>query len=202
VSLTPDEVAHKEFTVTLRGFDQAEVIDFLQTVAADYRRVLEESESFSSGKSIGTSRPLGRLVPGIDASSDDFQAVGDQISEVLRSAAQAAATIRAQARQEAEDMIVAAGERADQLRDDVVAEHARIDAELNERRRVAEEQAAAVIEAADREASAMIARARAHFDELAQGERDIAERLRTAVSAIDAVLADVKADSPETLVAP
>jgi DivIVA domain-containing protein len=47
--LTPDEIELKTFPVTLRGFDQVEVTQFLETVAAELRVTLERAAALEAG---------------------------------------------------------------------------------------------------------------------------------------------------------
>ena len=194
MSLTPEEVESREFSITLRGFDQSEVIAFLQSVAADYRRALEAVEN--AGADTGRmdrdrARPLGRLVPGMGAATDDFQTVGEKIADVLRSASDAAVGIRQQARQEAEDMIAAAAERADESEAAAKLHRDAMEAEIAELRHRAEEDAATVLAAAQQQAQAMLADAQRQHQELADAEADIKRRLQQALGAVDSVLRNI-----------
>jgi cell division initiation protein len=201
LSLTPEEVESREFSVTLRGFDQAEVIAFLQSVAADYRRALELLSGAGGGEAGGIdrdrARPLGRLVPGMGPAADDFQAVGDKVAEVLRAASEAAVGIRQQARQEAEDLIAAAVERADESEAAAKLYRENMEAELGDLRRQAEGEAATVLADAQREAQRLLDEAHRQHQQLAEAEADIRQRLEHALGAVDAVLQNVSEQTGE-----
>ena len=86
MSLTPDQIADKEFLVGLRGYDQDEVRSFLRTVAEAFR-------------SAGTP-DAAPAAPAAPAGGTDWANLGDEIAAVLRTAHEQAATLRSDAEKE------------------------------------------------------------------------------------------------------
>jgi DivIVA domain-containing protein len=85
MSLTPEEIAEKEFLVGLRGYDKDEVRAFLNQVA----------QAFAAAS--GGSAPAAAAAPAAASGGTDWSNVGDEIAAVLRTAHEQAATLRADA---------------------------------------------------------------------------------------------------------
>ncbi|MFN2524888.1 MAG: DivIVA domain-containing protein [Actinomycetota bacterium] len=106
MALTPEEIANKQFTVVLRGYEKAEVDAFLSEVAKEI-----------------TERPAGEAgagapaaAPAVTAGPPSFDALGQEVSAVLEAAKSAAENMRSEAQAEAEETRRSAAEVADRLR--------------------------------------------------------------------------------------
>ena len=135
--MNPQEIQGREFLVGIRGYDRDEVDAFLAQLAEEHGRVLAELEALRAATPEET---------------DPLEELGANVTAVLRSANEAAATITA----EAEELLELARREADELRAATHAEAERIVAEAQERARAAEaageargrERAAEAVEAA------------------------------------------------------
>lgn len=87
VALSPQDIEHRTFLTTLRGYDKDEVAAFLRRVAADYRDATEGS---------GRGRPGG-------ANDPPRPSVGERVAAILEAAHATAAGIVAAARRTAAD---------------------------------------------------------------------------------------------------
>ncbi|QXC59522.1 DivIVA domain-containing protein [Aquihabitans sp. G128] len=93
MSLTPDQIAEKEFLVGLRGYDKDEVRSFLTTVADALRAA-------SAPAGDGSAAPAEPAAPAPAAAGTDWANLGDEIAAVLRTAHEQAATLRSDAETE------------------------------------------------------------------------------------------------------
>src|SRR4051812_6122825 len=103
--MEPQEIEGRDFFVGLRGYDRDEVDQFLAQVAADHRAVLDELESLRSGAEV--------------SNRDPFEALGANVTAILRTANESASTITAEAQQRAEAVRQQADEYADKVRREV-----------------------------------------------------------------------------------
>jgi DivIVA domain-containing protein len=99
--ISPDQVAGKEFVVTLRGYDKTEVDGFLREVADDYRTALDAGNA--NADAVLEVQVL-------------RQAAADAADELMRQAEAQAAELRAQAEAQADLLRTSALAHAEQLR--------------------------------------------------------------------------------------
>ena len=99
--MDPQEIEAKEFFVALRGYDRDEVDAYLREIAEEHRRVLDELET--------------RAAPTAE-DEDPFEHLGANITNVLRTARDSAASIVADAERDAEELALAAQIDADNIR--------------------------------------------------------------------------------------
>lgn len=96
--LSPQDIEHKDFLVTLRGYDKDEVKAFLKTLAADYARALDGGADPPSAESA-------------------YQAWGQEMADLLQQATKAAERITATATEEAALLRAKAENEAARLRE-------------------------------------------------------------------------------------
>lgn len=87
--VAPDEVVGRSFSVVRRGYDQAEVDEFLRAVAADYETAVAKIEH-AAGEAL------------------DPERIGKEIKDILLAAHNAAERVKTNAREEAEKLVRAA----------------------------------------------------------------------------------------------
>jgi cell division initiation protein len=97
VTLTPEEIEAKEFVVSLRGYDQADVHAFLRQVASDYRELTVEVDAL-------------RRRGGVASASID--GLMERLNAVLRTATDEATAILANAERQAAEIRDAATREA------------------------------------------------------------------------------------------
>lgn len=176
VLLGAEEVATKEFRVTLRGFSQHDVRSFLAQVAAELAAA-KERERLQRERLEAAEARSSRL-----PSEDDLEAaLGQEASKVLHAAREAAAEIRARAEEQVERLVREAsgeGNRAQQEAESILArrteEAERVAGEiLAEARRQAEDE----VESAKAQGREMLAEAQAVRERVL---KDLARRRRLA----------------------
>lgn len=130
---SPEEIELKTFSVTLRGFDQAEVSAFLARVADEYRRLLADLENAGvADRADAPAPPV--FAEGSRATPDDaFSDLAADINSVLGAAHQAAEQMRTRAAEEADQMRAEASRLRSEA-DGVRAEAERLRAEAEEAR--------------------------------------------------------------------
>lgn len=87
MALTPEQIARREFFTVLRGYDKAEVEEFLHEVASDYAALLDAYES-------------ARNTP-VDA----YESVGQEVSSLLKTARESSDSLQAQAQSKVDDLL-------------------------------------------------------------------------------------------------
>lgn len=182
MSLSPDEIEHKNFVVALRGYDKNQVDEFLKAVADEYREVVRAKER--ALKSAG------------EGPFDPFEQLGEQVAAIARAAADGANQILAEAERSRSALLESARREAAMIREQAVqeleaarAQRDQVIREASEVRASAEQEAARVKAAAEEqvvEAARLREQAKADSDvvvyllEAAWAEVAAAEELRVA----------------------
>lgn len=183
MSLTPEEIADKEFLVGLRGYDKDEVRRFLRTVSEAFAAQPAEATEAADGPTEAAAE-TGAPAP------TDWSNLGEEIAAVLRTAHEQAATLRDDAQAEATGLRKTAS-------DDAAAARAAADAYAEQTRADAEEErtaAAAKLTAAQDEALALVADAQARVDRmLEQSKARAKEEAEASVAELTGQIADLAA---------
>ena len=161
MSMSPEEIQRREFSSAMRGYDKLEVRDFLRRVAAQVSAA-QNGETSESDQSEATTEvtPLG-------PEDDRFEALGDRIAGLLRSAHESAAAVKENADNEAQATVEMAREAGDIMQAEA--------AEAADAMRIAAaNEAASLRTAAEDEAEQVRAQARA----AAETANQESERLR------------------------
>lgn len=193
MSLTPDDIERRHFTVTLRGYHTAEVDGFLRQIADELRE-----------RSASPDLPAAPTVEGQAAAGADmgvgpaFGRVAHTIASLLQTAAESAAAIRRDAEEQAAATRANAEEDGRLLRERaereaaeaVVGAHAERDrarqeaaelvAQATAERERARAEAGRTLEAARREAAELRSRAQADHERLAAIDRELRRQLEKA----------------------
>ncbi len=159
--MSPEEIQRREFSSAMRGYDKLEVRDFLRRVAAQVSAA-QNGETSESDQSEATTEvtPLG-------PEDDRFEALGDRIAGLLRSAHESAAAVKENADNEAQATVEMAREAGDIMQAEA--------AEAADAMRIAAaNEAASLRTAAEDEAEQVRAQARA----AAETANQESERLR------------------------
>ncbi len=106
--MSPEEIQQREFTQQRRGYDKIEVRDFLNRVAAQVSAAQETSSSHEV-QSAASAAPL-------SPEDDRFEALGDRIAGLLRSAHESAAAVKENADSEAKATVEIAREASELMR--------------------------------------------------------------------------------------
>lgn len=197
MSLTPEDIEARRFAVRANGYDQREVEQFLTEVAAAYRSAVRGSDAEArdrGGFPLGSSaRPVG---PADNGGDDAFGRLGEEISDMLRSARRLADSVRAEAEAESEVVRARAELEANETR-------SKIDYQLEQAKRIqkgaqanadqiladAELKAQALLQAAEDEARARAQRISAEADREAE---EIKRTRQATVDQLHAARADVQ----------
>jgi len=107
--LTPDEIASREFLISLRGYDREEVAGFLRQVAEEHahlqRRIRElENEVEAAGDVVSAAPAVRQDAAAARPASDPrdiFRALGEETTRVLVAAEESAQTIKQRAEERA-----------------------------------------------------------------------------------------------------
>jgi DivIVA domain-containing protein len=119
---SPTSIADASFGTSRRGFDQAEVHDFLRMVAAEFGR-LRERERFLD-RELQAAQAQGDVRGPVDEESM-IQLLGEESVRVLTTARESANEIRAKAEQAAAQLLQEAGDEATRVREEADIEAAR-----------------------------------------------------------------------------
>ena len=151
--LSPEEVAHRGFGTTFRGFDTGEVRAYLQRVANDLRDATARERDLHRRLADAEHRAAHPVLEG-DALT---RALGDEMGRVLATAQEAANGLRDKAEENAARILREAHDQAQRIRAQAEAILAvrteEADAEAAEMRRAAQQEGAGVVERARREAA-------------------------------------------------
>ena len=170
-SLTPELIHARAFTVGFRGYDQSEVRDFLNRLAAEVRSLREQVETMESNWRSAEERAA--RPPVLDEETL-MSAVGEETAAILRTARASAAELRTKA---AED--------ADRVR-------AEAQGVLSDRTKEAEEAAAGIVERAEAEAAGILEKAQAEAEQIrAKAEQDRALTIEGANATRERILEDL-----------
>jgi DivIVA domain-containing protein len=190
VALTPDEIEGREFRVVDQGYDMVQVDTFLTEVAASYRYAVHNLLPGASGVGPATGRhPAASNV-------DALSRVGQEVSDILRSAEKIAETVRAEADADASTIRARADLESAELRQAAERDrdqakrlltHAQEQADtiISE----AEEQARTLVEQANEDATKtseeLLGRSRRHAEQILRAERAVVERLHDVRTDVD-----------------
>ncbi len=119
---SPTSIADASFGISRRGFDQAEVKDFLRMVAAELGR-MRERERFLEHE-----LQAAQFDSGVAAQVDDeamTRLLGEEAMRVLITARESASEIRQKAEQSAAQMLSEAGDEANRVREEAEIEASR-----------------------------------------------------------------------------
>jgi DivIVA domain-containing protein len=190
VALTPDEIEGREFRVVDQGYDMVQVDTFLTEVAASYRYAVHNLLPGASGVGPATGRhPSGSNV-------DALSRVGQEVSDILRSAEKIAetvraeadadaATIRARADLESAELRQAAERDRDQAKRLLTHAQEQADTIISE----SEEQARTLVDQANDDATKtaeeLLGRSRRHAEQILRAERAVVERLHDVRNDVD-----------------
>lgn len=177
MAMSPEEIERREFSSSLRGYDKVEVRDFLQRVAREVGRLQSDFNATEWGSpaapvaapttELGDNAappvgapPADTLAPiNLDTDDDRFQALGERIAGLLRSAHDSAAQLKESAEAEAAGTIQSAHADSERLRaealEEVGAIRAQSERELEERHAAAAADADRVRQEAESEATAL-----------------------------------------------
>ena len=155
--LSPEEVAHRGFGTTFRGFDTGEVRAYLQRVANDLREATARERDLHRRLADAEYRAAHPVLEG-DALT---RSLGDEMGRVLATAQEAANGLKDKAEENAARILREAHDQAQRIRAQAEAILAvrteEADAEAAGIRRAAQEEGAGVVERARREAAAAMA---------------------------------------------
>ena len=170
-SLTPEQIHARAFTVGFRGFDQSEVRDFLNRLAAEIRSLREQNERLESSWRSAEERAA--RPPVLDEDTL-MAAVGEETAAILRAARASAAELRTKA-----------GEDAERIRGEA-------EGLLAEKTKEAEQAAAAIVAEAEAAVVRINDKARAEAQEIrAKAEQERALTIDGANSTRERILDDL-----------
>jgi DivIVA domain-containing protein len=179
-ALTAEEVAHRAFALTFRGFDPVEVRTYLGRLAEEMRVAASRERELHRRLSEAEHRAAH---PVLDEASL-AQAVGEETSRVLASAQAAASELRARAQENVARILREAHEEAQKIR-------AQAECVLADRSQEAEAQANQIRRAAQVEAAAILERAR---NDALKAREQVESEARTLVEQAQAARAQVLGD--------
>ncbi|MBW3664667.1 MAG: DivIVA domain-containing protein [Actinobacteria bacterium] len=117
--LTPDEIASREFLISLRGYDRDEVASFLRQVAEEHahlqRRIRELESELETADDVGTAPVVRQEASAARPSSDPrdaFRALGEETTRILVAAEESAQTIKQRAEERAKQELETARREA------------------------------------------------------------------------------------------
>ena len=150
VPLSPEELRRRTFTNSFRGYDQGEVREFLESVAAELDRLIRSELALR--RELETARQAPPTPPKLDEAALTA-ALGAEAAQILHTAHEASADLRRKAEENAARILKDAQVQADATR-------AASDSLMGDRTAEAESAAEAIRAAAQAEAHAVVARAR------------------------------------------
>lgn len=155
--LSPEEIAHRSFPTSFRGFDTGEVRAYLARVADELRAAAADEREFQRRLGEAEHRALHPVLDQATLS----RAVGEEMARLLASAQEAAQELRTKAEENAGRILREAHDHAQRVRDDADRVLARRTAEADEAaaaiRSAAEVERVAVLERAQRDADGNLA---------------------------------------------
>jgi DivIVA domain-containing protein len=176
--LPPEEIANREFTRTIRGFDAEQVREFLAVVASTHRDLRMRITRLEAEVERATQGTDGDHVTVVDGTAEDdvlLEEMRRATSEVINAAREAAAEMRLAVEADVREMRATAKEQAAAI--------------VAEARLASESEGEAIVEEARREAEAILARA---HDEQESVRADITEmraRRQELAASLDRVMA-------------
>ena len=169
--LVPDDVARHTFASVRRGFDPAEVRDYLESLAAALRAQTEREQELLAALAEAEERAANPVI------DDDMltNAVGKETARVLKSAHDASAEMIANAEARAAQQLAEARSESERLLAEATDVNSnarsRADALLAERTAEAEAAAALLQERTEQQVAAALDKVRADAEELTEGAR-------------------------------
>ncbi|HWL65619.1 MAG TPA: DivIVA domain-containing protein [Actinomycetota bacterium] len=160
---SPEEIEHKDFLLTLRGYDKEEVRAFLEAVASDYRALTSAARDRD------------------DVPDTAYEQIGREVGTVIQVAKESATAMKRQAEAEASEMRTRADREAQKIRE----------AATNAAKRLHDEADKYSIEArsqADLEASAKIRDSHKRLERLQSTESKVRQRLYS----LEAMIANLR----------
>ncbi|MBA3655092.1 MAG: DivIVA domain-containing protein, partial [Actinobacteria bacterium] len=173
VPVTAEEVAHRGFSTTFRGFDAHEVRLYLTRVAESFRAAKDRQRELEHALREAEARAA---KPQLDEATIT-NALGEHTAKIIRSAHEAAADIRGKAEDSVEQILKDAHEEASRLRAE--AERA-----LADRVGEAEAEAHVVRQTAEADAQGVRRRAQEQADRLIERARQQAKEISTETGAL------------------
>ncbi|MFN2389442.1 MAG: DivIVA domain-containing protein [Actinomycetota bacterium] len=203
MDLSPREIAQKQFSVALRGYEKSEVEAYLTWL------VQEVEQALAAARAPSTATP-------------GFEALGREVASVLTSARQAADALRARAKEETDALRKEASETAARIREDArqkaetlrassqdearqVTQKARADADATRRaaeeaasemRRKAQADSERIRADAERRKSQLLDEAEKRHAALVAHERDVRSRLEGTARALEQLKDLVSTEAP------
>lgn len=166
--LSPEEVAHRGFGTTFRGFDTGEVRSYLQRVANELRTSTTRERELNRRLAEAEHRAAH---PVLDRDTLT-RALGEEMARILATAQEAAIELKAKAEENSARILREAHEQAQQIRaraEVILAERTEeADNAGAEIRRAAQAEAAGLLERAGREAAGALADVEARSRQLVQ----------------------------------
>ena len=179
--LSPEEIAHRSFPTSFRGFDTGEVRAYLARVADELRAAEATERELHRRVAEAEQRAANPVLDQATLS----RSVGQEMARLLASAQEAAQELRAKAEENAGRILREAHDHAQRVRD--AAEQV-----LAERSVEAERAAAQITEAAEQERAAVLERAeRDGVARLAEVEAKARKLVEDAQADRDRILADL-----------
>jgi DivIVA domain-containing protein len=169
--LAPDDVARHTFASVRRGFDPAEVRDYLESIATGLRVYAERERELLAALAEAEERAANPVIDDTMLAS----AVGKETARVLQSAHDAAAEMVANAEAEAQRRVAEATEVSErqlaEAAEVATQAHARADALLAERTAEAEAASRSLQERTEQQVAAALDKVRADAEELTERAR-------------------------------
>ena len=206
MQFTPAQIENRDFAPQLKGYDEAEVRDFLRMLAADYRELVEGGRPRLTADDI-EGRRFGTGVRGLDI--DDVHAFLNTIAREYRDGDGRGSAARAEQAADTPASPAGTGDAFEQLGAEIAAvlRHAketadriRMEAEAEAallRQRTVEE-AQVVRSQAERAATELMRGAEARVAELREVERDLARRFAETEEIIRRTIGSLAPESSES----
>jgi DivIVA domain-containing protein len=196
MAITPDEIENRVFPLVRRGYDPAEVDDFLRDVAS---ALAQAQGGLATPPAAAEEAPEAEPAAATVRGPDDFEQMGEEVAAILRQAHESVATLRHRAETDAALIRQDAQREADELTGRAHAdrqaaaielEAARADADwlLSDVRRQADEAAAATTALARERTREIIETARAEARGAVTVQRNVRGRLEDTRDHIEQVL--------------
>lgn len=180
-----DRIGSKTFSISRRGYDTAEVDEYLMALDTEYQSV--EAEYLEAIRS--AEDEARRATETAPSSSLAFENVGSQVAAILGSAAQVAEEIKETAEREAETLSKAAANEADKVRRLASDEFTR----AKQARSAAEREADSRLAAANANAESLLNEAQSKASSIEQDAKENAVRLeRIARANVQAIVAEAR----------
>ena len=175
--LSPEEVAHRGFPTTFRGFDTNEVRAYLQRLANELRTSVSRERELHRRLAEAEHRAAHPVIDNDTLT----RALGEEMARILASAQQAASELKARAEENAARILREAHDQAQRIRaqaESLLAERSEeAEAEAAEIRRAAATEAAGVLEQARREAAGAMTDVEAKARQLVQEAQTARSRI-------------------------